>query len=271
MGSGAPMARGLALGLAVITGCATISTSTRRRVLPAAGPPRTLGPPGTRVVARGYALRYEQRLDTLTLWLEEERRCAAVRYWPVVEEVTWVRKAGPAIYWEYALGGLLAAVGVVGLAAPERVSSSRPTGDGGIEKDTATGLRLGATMGSLGLLLLAAGIADSIRARDRVVHVDALDPRLGPPEPCARPRVPLAHRAVTLVLGEARIEARTDADGRAELRLPPEPPSSDPTPRTIPASVQVTPERAVPIALLVPYGATATRPHRGAHESPLAP
>ncbi len=188
-----------------------------------------------------------------------------------MEEITLVRRAGPAIYWEYALGAVLTAVGILGLAAPELVSSTRPTADGTLEKDTRTGLRLGATMGSLGLLLLASGVTDSIRARDRVVHVDAFAPVLGPPEPCVRPRVPLAHHAITLVVGQSRVPARTDGDGHATVRLPPEPATTDPRPRTLPASLRLSPQRALPLAVRVPYGATAREPHRGTHKSPVRP
>ncbi len=249
--------------------CAQIESTHHVRVLPREGhPARTIGSPGAHVVERGYEATWEQRLDELHLTLTEVRACAELRFEPVVRIEEIQRKPDGTIYWEYGLGAVLTAVGIIGMAAPQFISSAGVNGDGEIERDLSTGYRLGGIMGGIGVLLLGTGIYDSVRSRDETVYTDAYRATEGKPVPCFDPRGPLVARTVELVVGDYEVTGTTDDRGTVRLRLPPEPPTIGGTPgepliTTQKGALRLGPRRAFAVDFVVPYGATHRAPHRG--------
>ncbi|RMG98198.1 MAG: hypothetical protein D6705_06600 [Deltaproteobacteria bacterium] len=245
-------------------GCAPIRTSTTVRVLETGrkGAPTPEVPRGTHLAALGAVVEYRQWLDELTVRVRPVPVCADVRFSPVVVEARTVRRAGPAMGWELGLGAALTAFGAFGLARPEAISTARTDAAGEVYRDRATGLRLAGTMGSVGALLLVAGIVDAVRARDTVRHAAGVRGKLGDEVPCAVAFVPVAGRTLVVRVSGRTETVTLDAEGRGRLRLPPAP-EAGPHPAGMSAFVGFDRNRAVRIPVVTPYGATARAPSQG--------
>ncbi len=254
---------GLAWVLAAGVGCATVETRTTVRVVgPAPGGRVPRAPAGTLVVGLGAVFEATQVLDEVSIVVRPSPRCARVAFDPVVVEGRVARRAGATLGWELGLGAALAGFGAFGLARPETISTARVGPTGEVYRDRSTGLRLAGTLGAVGALLLVAGVADAVRARDTVRHVEGVRPRLGDPAgPCAVAEVPLAGRRLAV-----RVAGRTrwvvlDGAGRVRVRLPPERVLAE-AGREPALFVGFDRGRAVRLPLALPYGATHARPHR---------
>jgi hypothetical protein len=222
-----------------------------------------IGPKTGEVVRRGVHASWRQELDMLHVELLELRECEQLVHEPVVRVERTVRRAGMGLYWEYGLGTVLASLGIAGLARPEMLSNSHVNEEGDIEKDLRSGYRLAGIALGIGVIALAAGVIDSVRARDEVQYADAYRLHSGAPVACAQERTALRGHDLALIVGDFRNEQTTDGEGRARFMLPREPEGTTATPKVHRGVLTFERGRALSVDFVAPYASTLETPHEG--------
>lgn len=259
----------LSLSAALVAGCAQISAESEIRTV--VRPDARAILTEHRVAQVALEARWTQRGRALELELRELRSCRTVEHLPARQEERIVRRPDAMIYWEYALATVALGVSALAFARPE-LFAAEPTWDdelGEYRRDPKTGYRVGGVLTAVGAGFLAAGIVDSVRARDQVRRSDVVALHEGPIRPCDPPGGPAGGRSLELAIGERALAGVTDADGRVRFLLPEMSQETDESPRTITATVRVGPRGALPISLVVPFGQTETAPHTGTVQSGL--
>lgn len=168
---------------------------------------------------RFVSATWEQRATTLDVVLARVPACRSLLHRPVHQLERVERKAGQAVYWEYGIGAVFLAIGLMGLIRPTLFSRGAVTQDGSFVTESQTGIRIGAVFTSLAVIPLAAGVADTVRSRDSVYEHEAFRVEVGDEAPCPGPAEPLIHQVITLDAGTWRAEQRTDAGGRVRFDL----------------------------------------------------
>lgn len=217
---------GAALVLATVPtgGCAQIVSSSTVEIVPRPDArPLVLGGPGGEITQRGVSVQWTQQGDRIALRLDESRACESVRHVPVmrVERVERKTVAG-AMWWEYGVGTVALAGGLVALIRPEAFSQATISADGTAVRETATGYRIGGIFTAIGAVLLTAAVIDTVRTRDQVLYTDAYRRERGDAVACRQPVVPLAGQTVELLIGGWSSLEPTDEDGAVRFLLPEE-------------------------------------------------
>src|SRR5690606_38483551 len=150
----------------------------------------------TKIVQRALEARWSQRGADLEVDLRELRMCQTVTHLPARQEERIVRRADAMIYWEYGLAAVALGVSALAFARPE-LFAPEPTYDAErmqYVRDSKAGYVAGGLFSAVGAGLLAAGVIDSVRARDQVRRSDAVALRAGPVQACEPPEVPAGGR-----------------------------------------------------------------------------
>ena len=241
-----------------------ITTTTEVRTLP--HPDGARAAKRARVVERtDYALAWTQTGANLDVEIEVRPRCRDVVDVPVLRETRTIRRADPALYAEYAIVALCGGVAAVAFTSPESFSSPLFTADGQIIRDPGPGYTAAGVFTGIAAFTLITAIRDWVRARDGVDYEDAAERRDHGPAPWdSAGSAPWTDRDLELVLGPARLAARSDSRGRAHFTLP-----ADPTHETLPpgtllkSALRLDPDHALSVDIVVPYESTRGRPYRG--------
>lgn len=253
----------LGLGAALAAGCAQISAEVELHtvVRPDAQPILR----EERPVRWELAARWTQRGRDLELELYELRGCKTIEHMPARQVERIVRRPDAMIYWEYGLAAAALGVSALAFARPE-LFAGEPTWDAAREQyvlDPKRGYRLGGVFTAIGAGFLAAGIVDTVRARDQVRSTDVVTVREGAIRPCDPPTAPVSGRDVALAVEGHTLAAVTDGDGRARFVLPAAPEEPEDAARSIRVIVRVGTGEVLLISLVVPFAQTADAPHTG--------
>jgi hypothetical protein len=250
-----------ALLCALATACAqmTVDTEARTSVAPDAAPLAR----EARVVEAQLEARYTQRGASLDVELLELRTCQRVDTLPARRVERTIRRPDAMIYWEYSLAAVALGLAALAFIRPEGFASvTYNDAIGSYERDPKTGYRLGGVFSAVGAGFLIGGIVDSVRARDTTRTLDTTVRREGPAAPCEAPSVPAGQRQLELEVGDTRLTAVTDLDGRAHFALPePTPAPTEPTALESTLRVALAAEFSIP--LLAPYARSAGAPNTG--------
>jgi hypothetical protein len=265
------------MALVVATGCAQIKTTHNVTIVPKQGAePVVLGSPHGQVAWRGLEASWSQDQAEIELTLVETRTCAAIRHEPVIRIDRIERTTGGALYWEYGLAAATLSLGLTALLRPQLFAPTGFDANGDRVQDLRPGYRIGGIFSAIGAGFLAAGIYDTVRARDETVYVDAYRVHRGEDVPCASAAIALVDQEVELIAGEFRAGDVTDAEGRVRLPLPdmwgdpgetelpeterpatevpaPEVPAPPAPPETVTAVIRIDEQRALAFDFVVPY------------------
>lgn len=253
-----PTATALCGALASACAQMTIQTEAHTAVAPDAAPLHR----ETRVVDVELEARYTQRGAQLDVELGERRACQTVDTLPARRVERTIRRPDAMVYWEYGLAAVALGLATLAFVRPEAfaaVTYDQMTNT--YVRDPKTGYAIGGVFTAVGTGFLIGGIVDTVRSRDSVRTVDATVRREGPVAPCEAPTVPAAARQLELVVGEARLLAVTDLDGRAHFVLPERPP--DEPPQSLLAVLRVALAFELSIPLVAPYAQSAATPNTG--------
>lgn len=213
----------LAPACASITSETTIDVRARpgeRRPL-ASIPPRDRDLEGRRIITRALETSWEQRGALLTVTLREDRRCQRVEEVPVIREERTSRRAGGALYVEYALATAAYAMAAFAFAQPTAFSNTVTADDDGrAVLDPTPGYIVGGVFTAIGTGALSGAIYDTVRARDERTTIETYRVEEGPIEACNPATAPASDQLVTLVINEHHEDARADEHGVARFLLP---------------------------------------------------
>lgn len=245
---------------ALASACAQMTVRSERHVIVAPN-----AAPLTRAVEIAdveLEARWTQRGGSVDVELVEHRACRTVETLPAREVVRTLRRPDAMIYWEYALAATALGVAALAFIRPEGFATVVYDQEvGAYVRDPKTGYAIGGVMTALGSGFLIGGIVDSVRSRDGVRSQDATLRREGPIAPCEAPSVPAGERQLELAVGDVRLSAVTDLDGRAHFALPELAAPAEPRPLPATLRVALTVEFALP--LVAPYAQTAAAPLTG--------
>lgn len=260
----------LALVVALGSGCAQLKTTSRVEIHPRpAARTLVIGSPASVIKARGATAEWTQDGETMRFEVSVTRECAVLHHEPVLRVETISKSSGGALYWEFGLGGLLLAGGLVGLIRPDLFGPRAIDSQGQATRDTAAGYRIGGILTGLSAVAIGAGVYDVLRTRDEVRTTEAFRPRVGEAAQCDEPDMPLTGRMVEIVVGEWSQRATPDDDGIAHFELPP--PNAWPAsiPRVVaeacvvPGVLRLGGRTALRFDFVVPYDAPAAKGHHG--------
>lgn len=256
----------LSLAASSTIACAPIDVTTTHAVHPRPGPTLQFG---EQLVDRHFALDWVQLGPRVLVELAEQRVCATVSHAPVMRIEDIERKARGFIAWDFALFGLTGGLAALAFSRPQSFSPRLINKDGLYVIDTRVGYATGGVFAGIALLLLAAGVVNSIKATDETRYAEAYAVELGPEQPCAGvDEQALAGRELELVIGDRAIviAGRSDAQGRARFELPPAWPDDlePPTGPELAATIVIVGElRTLPLDLRVPWWTEMLDAHTG--------
>gem|GEM_PF-6004877 len=209
--------------LVLMLGCAQIRSTTTVTLVPKSGAkPRMIGTAAGVVIARNVDARWRQELDVLTIELQEQRVCRQIVHVPVTRVERTERTASGSLWWEYGLAAVLIGAATFMLARPQSLSATHYDAQGNRVTDYTPSYRLGGIVGGIGVILLGAGIYDSIRSRDSATFADAYRLERGAAAPCSDPDASVGKQRVELIVGTWQASVVTDVRGQARFVLPPE-------------------------------------------------
>lgn len=258
-------ARSLLASLTMIA-CAPIDVTTTHTLQPRAEPTLALG---EQLVDRHFEVDWVQLGPRVLVELREARVCAEVTHRPVMRIEQVERKARGFIAWDFALAGLTGGLSALAFARPQSFSRPLIDNQGRYLIDPTAAYVTGAIFAGVALVLLSAGVVNSIKARDETRYAAAYELELGPEHPClALAERPVATRELELAVADRAIvvTATSDAQGRARFELPATWPEGVALPDepTLPASLTIADElRSLTIDLRVPWWIATTDAHTG--------
>jgi hypothetical protein len=245
---------------ALASACAQMTIDTERQVIVA--PDAAPLVRETEVAAVELEARWTQRGGAVDVELLEHRACRTVEIVPARHVERTVRRPDAMIYWEYALAATALGVAALAFARPEGFATVVYDEEAGAYvRDPKTGYAVGGVMTAIGSGFLIGGIIDTVRSRDSTRSHDATLRREGPVAPCEAPSVPAGDRRLELAVGDVRLSAVTDLDGRAHFLLPEL--AAPAEPRPLPATLRVALAVEFTLPLVAPYAQTAAAPLTG--------
>ncbi len=213
-------AAALSLAASLAIACAPIDVTSSHSLHPRPGPTLQLG---EQLVDRHFAVDWVQLGPRVLVELREQRVCATVSSVPVMRVEEIERKARGFIAWDFALFGLNGGLAALAFARPQSFSPRLIDKDGRYVIDTRVAYITGGVFTGIAAILLAAGIVNSIKARDETLYIEAYEVEMGPEQSCpGADELPLRERELELVLADRSIvvAARSDEQGRARFELP---------------------------------------------------
>jgi hypothetical protein len=237
-----PAAASSALALALSSlACAPIDSESTVTVRPAAGEPsQVIG--GEQLTTTDFWADYVQLGPRLLVQVGELRTCVRPLHRPVVRVEHIHRSTRGFVAWDFVLGVLFGGVAGLAFARPNYFGNRLVDGQGRVVYDNTAAWVTGGIFAGMSAILLAAGVVNSIKARDETRYAGAYEVEPGPERPCSEGASQLvADRPLRLILGadELAVEASTDREGRARFSLPREWPGIVPRSGRLPAVLEV--------------------------------
>jgi hypothetical protein len=225
---------------------------------------------GEQRVDRHFTIDWVQMGPRVLVELREQPVCATVSHVPVMRIENIERKARGFIAWDFALFGLTGGLAAVAFARPQSFSPRLVDSEGNYVVEPTVAYVTGGVFAGIATILLAAGIVNSIKARDEIRYAEAYEVEYGAEEPCAGMEEQLALRERELELaiaeGEIVITGRSDEQGRARFELPVAWPEDIGLPEgpKVPATIAIVGEiRTLAIDLRVPWWNEMIDAHTG--------
>lgn len=255
----------ISLAASLTIACAPIDITTTHSLDPRPGPTLHLG---EQRIDRHFAVDWVQMGPRVLVELREQPVCATVSHVPVMRVESTERKARGFIAWDFALFGLTGGLAAVAFARPQSFSPRLVNSAGNYVVEPTVAYVTGGIFAGIATILLAAGIVNSIKARDEIQYAEAYEVEYGPEEACAgMEELALGERELELAIadGEIVITGRSDEQGRARFELPAWPEDIGlPEGPKVPATIAIDGEiRTLAIDLRVPWWIEMIDAHTG--------